>query len=116
MLRTATRGDPIQHHPPYYTNRIHQQDCAGVLAFLFKQRLAGQRLEQCYLASDDDPAPLWDVVTWLAERMHCPPPPVKITGDDAAMNKRCDNRRLKALGYQFRYLSYRKGYLEMLGQ
>jgi nucleoside-diphosphate-sugar epimerase len=115
LLKTAMQAPTIQRDPPYYTNRIHQQDCAGVLAFLFKQRLAGRCLEQCYLASDDDPAPLWDVVSWLAERMHCPPSTVKVVGDDAPMNKRCDNRRLKALGYQFRYPSYREGYLEMLG-
>jgi nucleoside-diphosphate-sugar epimerase len=116
LLKTAMQAPAIQRDPPYYTNCIHQQDCAGVLAFLFNRRIAGAALEQCYLASDDAPAPLWDVVTWLAERMHCCSPTVKTAGNDAPMNKRCDNRRLKALGYKFRYPSYREGYLEMLGQ
>lgn len=113
LLRQAMQAPTIQRTPPYFTNRIHQQDCVGVLAFLLEQRLAGARLEQYYLASDDDPAPLWDVVDWLAERLHCPPPIEKIDGS-GDMNKRCNNARLKALGYRFRYPDYKAGYLEVI--
>ncbi|MGZ5051609.1 MAG: SDR family oxidoreductase [Methylobacter sp.] len=112
LLRQAMQAPAIQRTPPYFTNRIHQQDCVGVLAFLLAQRLPGVKLEQYYLASDDDPAPLWDVVTWLAERLHCPPPTEKTDGD--GMNKRCSNARLKALGYRFSYPRYKDGYLELL--
>lgn len=114
LLRQAMQTPAIQQTPPYFTNRIHQRDCVGVLAFLLEQRLAGNSLAQCYLASDDDPAPMWDVVSWLAERLHCPPPTVKIVGSDAGMNKRCSNARLKALGYQFQYPGYKDGYLELI--
>lgn len=113
LLRQAMQAPAIQQTPPYFTNRIHQQDCVGVLAFLLEQRLAGIRLEQYYLASDDDPAPLWDVMTWLAQRLHCPPPTAKTDGI-ADMNKRCSNARLKALGYRFRYPGYKDGYLELI--
>jgi nucleoside-diphosphate-sugar epimerase len=110
LIRVAASRPAIQQTPPYYTNRIHRDDCAGVLAFLFEQRLAGRALDACYLASDDDPAPMWEVVSWLAERQQCPPPVVKAAGDDAPMNKRCNNARLKALGYRFLYPGYREGY------
>jgi len=113
LLRQARQTPAIQQTPPYFTNRIHQQDCVGVLAFLLEQRLAGKPLEQCYLASDDDPAPMWEVMTWLAERLHCPPPIAKAVGVEAGMNKRCSNAKLKALGYRFRYPSYKDGYLEL---
>ncbi|HEY8036754.1 MAG TPA: SDR family oxidoreductase [Methylobacter sp.] len=111
LLRQAMQTPAIQQTPPYFTNRIHQRDCVGVLAFLLEQRLAGKPLEQCYLASDDDPAPMWEVISWLAERLHCPPPVVKA---GVGMNKCCSNARLKALGYQFRYPSYKSGYLELI--
>jgi len=114
LLRQAMQTPAIQQTPPYFTNRIHQQDCVGVLAFLLEQHLAGKTLAQCYLASDDDPAPMWDVVSWLAEHLHCPPPTVKAVDADAGMNKRCRNARLKALGYRFRYPSYKDGYLELI--
>lgn len=112
LLRQVLQAPDIQQSPPYYTNRIHQQDCVGVLVFLLEQHLAGKSLDQYYLASDDDPAPAWEVMTWLAERLACTPPSPK-TG--AGMNKRCSNSRLKALGYQFRYPSYKDGYLELIG-
>ncbi|MDO9046755.1 MAG: NAD-binding protein [Methylobacter sp.] len=163
LLRLAMQIPAIQQSPPYFTNRIHQQDCVGVLSFLLEQRLAGKALAQCYLASDDDPAPMWEVMTWLTDRLHCQPPTakdgghdcsrqssafppsmevrsvatgttawmqeveqrmeqlprepmrptVKTVAADAGMNKRCSNTRLKALGYQFHYPSYKDGYLEL---
>ena len=114
LLRTALQAPAIQKIPPYFTNRIHQGDCVGVLVFLLERRLAGVALEQCYLASDDDPAPLWEVMTWLAEHLKCRPPTVKSVDNHADMNKRCNNRRLKALGYKFHYPSYKDGYLELI--
>jgi hypothetical protein len=41
-------------------------------------------------------------------------PFVKAMEQDAAMNKRCNNERLKALGYQFNYPSYKEGYAELI--
>ncbi|MGZ4980194.1 MAG: 2-dehydropantoate 2-reductase N-terminal domain-containing protein [Methylobacter sp.] len=114
LLRLAMQAPAIQQTPPYFTNRIHQRDCVGVLAFLLEQRLAGNALAQCYLASDDDPAPMWDVMTWLADRLHCAPSSVKTVDADAGMNKRCCNARLKAQGYRFQYPSYRDGYSELM--
>jgi len=114
LLRMARQNPVIQQTPPYYTNRIHQQDCIGVLAFLLQKRLAGELLDQCYLASDDDPAPLWDVITWLAKAMACPSPTAKTVDGPADGNKRCRNDRLKLLSYQFRYPSFRVGYAELI--
>jgi nucleoside-diphosphate-sugar epimerase len=110
LLRMAQQVPAIQQQPPYFTNRIHQDDCVGVLAFLLQQRLAGVVLQRCYLASDDDPAPQWEVMSWLAAQLHCPAPTAKTVPANADGNKRCDNRRLKNLGYQFRYPSYKNGY------
>ena len=114
LLRMARQVPAIQQDPPYYTNRIHQTDCVGVLVFLLECRLAGMPLESCYIASDDDPAPTWEVMSWLAERLGCSLPFVKATEQDATMNKRCNNQRLKALGYQFNYPSYKEGYAELI--
>jgi nucleoside-diphosphate-sugar epimerase len=114
LLRMARDSPAVQQNPPRYTNRIHQQDCVGVLAFLLERHLAGVALEPCYLASDDDPAPMWEVMSWLAECLSCPPPVAKSGGNHGGMNKRCSNQRLKALGYRFRYPGFRDGYLELI--
>ncbi|PPD47496.1 MAG: NAD(P)-dependent oxidoreductase [Methylobacter sp.] len=114
LLRMAGQAPSIQKTPPYFTNRIHQLDCIGVLAFLLQKRLDGSCLQPCYLASDDDPAPMWDVISWLAEKQGCAPPVIKTVGQDAISNKRCRNQRLKDLGYQFHYASYKDGYGELI--
>jgi nucleoside-diphosphate-sugar epimerase len=114
LLRMAKQSPAIQQTPPYYTNRIHQLDCVGVLAFLLEQRLAGVCVDSCYLASDDDPAPMWDVISWLAQQTHCKEPVVKYLTSEISMNKRCNNSKLKNLGYQFRYPSFKDGYSELI--
>lgn len=110
LINQARQNPVIQKHPPYYTNRIHRQDCVAVLAFMLNQRLKGVELQSCYLASDDYPATLWEVMTWLCGQLRCPPPAAKAVDAAAVMNKRCRNDRLKALGYRFLYADFRQGY------
>ncbi|WP_394753143.1 SDR family oxidoreductase [Crenothrix sp.] len=114
LLKMARQTPVIQQHPPYYTNRIHQRDCVGVLMFLLEQRLAGVKLEQCYLASDNDPARLWDVITWMTETLNCDPPIAKNSEENSEKNKRCRNDRLKKLGYRFIYPDFKTGYSELV--
>ena len=114
LIRMARQGSEVQQEPPYYTNRIHQRDCVGVLTYLLEQSLAGVPLEQFYLASDNDPAPMYEVISWLAEQMSCKPPTVKVFDSMAQLNKRCNNQRLKDLGYEFIYPDYKSGYGELI--
>ncbi|MDD1605152.1 MAG: NAD-dependent epimerase/dehydratase family protein [Methylococcaceae bacterium] len=114
LLNKAKQSPIIQQTPPYFTNRIHQDDCVQVLAFLLEKKLAGITLAQYYLASDNDPAPLYEVISWMAQQLNCPAPPIKASTSDDTLNKRCDNQRLKALGYQFSYPSYKDGYTKLI--
>lgn len=110
LLRKLENGDQIQYQPPYYTNRIHQDDCAAVLSFLCNKKLSGSKLKSCYLASDDTPEPLWDVMSWLAKYTDNRLPERLQQEATPNQNKRCQNDRLKQLGYRFLYPSYREGY------
>ena len=114
LIRMARQGSAVQQEPPYYTNRIHQADCVGVLAYLLEKSLVGMPLEQCYLASDNGPASMYEVISWLAEQMSCKPPTVKVFDSMAQLNKRCNNQRLKALRYEFIYPDYKSGYSELI--
>ncbi len=114
LLNRAKQQPAIQQTPPYFTNRIHQEDCVQVLAFLLEKKLAGTALTQYYLASDDAPAPLYDVMIWLAEQLTVPKPAINPAASDSTMNKRCNNQRLKALGYRFSYPSYKDGYAKLI--
>ena len=109
--------------PPIYTNRIHRDDCARTLAHLLEYPTP----QPLYIAVDDDPAPLNQVLDWLADQLGVPrpprlaQPPVKPgaeTRRDSTMrlraSKRCYNARLRASGFQFYYPSYRQGYAALL--
>jgi nucleoside-diphosphate-sugar epimerase len=66
LIRNIKAGKAVQYEPPYYTNRIHHEDCVGVLFWLAQQRRTGQPVGGIYVASDDMPVPLGDVAMWLA--------------------------------------------------
>jgi len=110
LLNTVINSKEVQYEPPYYTNRIHWQDCVQVLCFVAGKMIKGEELESVYLASDDDPAPRWEVFNYLADKLGIEPPQKAILAQGASQNKRCDNRRLKQLGYSFQYPGYRDGY------
>lgn len=102
-----------------YTNRIHADDCAGVLAFLVKCHWKGQAIPELLLASDSKPVSSSAAREWLAKAMEEKDPglnllsnisPVKPSNRVRGMNKRCDNSRLIKLGYRFRYPSFKEGF------
>lgn len=114
LLRQVLAGAPVQYDPPSYTNRIHRDDCLGVLEWLHRRQLAGAGLAPLYLASDDEPARAGDVARWLAAELGVPAPPAAVAG--GGQNKRCRNDRLKQAGYRFAYPNWRAGYRGVIEQ
>ena len=102
LIERVRAGDPCG---AAYTNRIHRDDCAGVLRHLLRL----ERPLPLYLAADGEPATQCAVMGWMAERLGHPAP---LTADAGARNlgKRCRNARLIASGYEFEYPSFREGY------
>ena len=114
LLRRVAAGEPIQQQPPSFTNRIHVDDAVNVVLFLAQRLLAGDELDNCYLASDDEPVALFEVMAWLAEQLGYPAPTPLFLSPETPRNKRCCNHRLKQLGFTLAYPSYRDGYASML--
>ncbi len=117
----APANTPVSH-PISYSNRIHADDCAGVLAHLITLDKT-QALAPVYLASDCAPSPLHEVKHWLGRQLQLPDNPSHPCSPSAAAdrgrrpgysNKRCGNQRLLATGYQFHYPDYRAGYRGLL--
>lgn len=98
---------------PHFTNRIHADDCARSLAHLMELNRSGETVQPIYLASDSAPAPMIEVVTWLAEQMGVTEF-LSETATNERGNKRCSNQRLLDSGFKFRYPSFKDGYAEML--
>lgn len=97
---------------PHYTNRIHVEDCAGVLAHLIELAKV-QALEPVYLATDSSPTPMREVVGWIAQQLDVS----DFLAADAVNergNKRISNQRLLSTGYILRYPDFRLGYRELI--
>lgn len=112
LLELSRTGLPVQYSPASYTNRIHEDDCLGILLMLFDLQRQGAALDKVYLASDDSPVSKWEVMNWLAELQHCVAP--EKSNESVGQNKRCSNKKIKQLGYTFKYPSYKDGYMEII--
>lgn len=97
---------------PAWTNRIHRDDAASALQVLIERGEPGQT----YLATDDTPVTQQEFYGWLMEKLGLPAPAEEErTRADAAVyaSKRCQNAKLKKLGWSPRYPGYREGYGEL---
>jgi len=106
LLRQAAAGGlDVQQDPPYFTNRIHRDDAAAAL----KHLLFIDKAEALYIASDDHPAPRYEVVEWLAKKQGAELPRGLVDAH-ASRGKRVSNRRLRDSGFELTYPDYRSGY------
>lgn len=105
-----------------YLNMIHRDDAAGVVRYLLEEGLAR---DESVLAVDDEPVGKWGFADWLAEQCGLPEPPKetkeeRLADDDLSeparrrilTSKRCSNEKLRGLGYEFSYPTFREGYRE----
>ena len=112
MIERARAGGSCAGDPPKFTNRIHRDDCAGVLAHLVEC----DRVDDAYIGVDDAPVEECEVLEWLAARLGAPAPR-RVgagAGESRASGKRCSNARLRASGFHFRYPTFREGYAAVL--
>ena len=101
----ASEGLEVQQSPPFWTNRIHRDDAAAALKHLMEI----ENLQALYVATDDLPAPRYEVVSWLAKAQG-KPVPTGLADENAGSGKRVDNRRLCDSWFALSYPNYRSGY------
>jgi nucleoside-diphosphate-sugar epimerase len=105
----ASDGLEVQQTPSYFTNRIHRDDAAAAL----KHLLEIDRPEALYLATDDQPAPRYEVIEWLAKSQGCASP-IGLSDENASRGKRVSNQRLRDSGFSLSYPDYKTGYAAVL--
>lgn len=95
-----------------FTNRIHADDCARVLAHLIEKQKT-QSIDDLYLASDDTPVPMNEIQSWIAQQLGIEN---FSTSDNESerSNKKISNQRLKKTGFEFLYPEYKEGYVTLL--
>jgi len=119
-IERALRKAP-EKDPPRYTNRIHRDDCAGVLRHL----ILLPNPDPIYLGVDHEPATLHTIAEWLATRPGVSPsqtstsarstPQIRLRdASRSRTNKRCSNARLIHSGYRFLYPTFREGFASLL--
>lgn len=106
------------------TNLTHRDDAAGALAFLIHESCTRNEV---VLVVDDEPVSKWELADWLAENCNRPKPPKQTKADrlsDSSLSasarqrilteKRCCNKKLRSLGYDRVYPTFRDGYRALI--
>ena len=107
-----------------YLNMVHRADAAGAIRFLLDTDTARG---ETVLVVDDEPVAKWEFADWLAEECDVPRPEKRTkaerlaAGDLSAAarrrietSKRCSNAKLRELGYDYSYPTYREGYRDAI--
>lgn len=105
-----------------YLNMVHRDDAAGAIRFLLEE---GHAREEVVLAVDDEPVEKWVFADWLAEQCGVEEPPKETTEERLAdpelseparrrirTEKRCSNAKLRDMGYELSFPTFREGYRE----
>ena len=112
--RVRAGGLSVDPMHPVYTNRIHRDDCAAVIAHI----ISLDKPQPIYVGVDCEPASQEEVYTFLADKLAAPNVELKeltnIERKAASQGKRCSNRLILESGYKFHFPSFRQGYLDML--
>ncbi|WP_346796897.1 SDR family oxidoreductase [Halomonas sp. Bachu 37] len=114
LIRQVAEGRVAAVTPLLYSNRIHRDDCVGIIAHLIACDKNGDALEPLYLASDCEPVSMHSVMTWLAEQLKVEVTDTMQSPLRRRASKRCDNTRIRETGYQFLYPTYREGYRQVI--
>ena len=111
LLKQVQEGKGRLKTPEQWSNRIHADDCGGVLAHLIDFFATDKPMEQVYLASDSEPVTQHDIRKWIASCLSIDliEEPV-----DIGQVRRCSNRLLLRSGFNFKYASYKEGYAALI--
>jgi len=97
-----------------YTNRIHREDVAGVLAHLIELQIKGTRIPSTLSLNDNEPVKTADLEAWCFEQLGREPTGER--GNQPRGNRRISNAKLLATGFQLSYPTFREGYRDALIQ
>lgn len=110
-LKAMKEGTLKTSFSSVYVNRIHVDDAVAGAALLLEKGEAGQ----IYLGVDDEPATHEAFSRWVRAQLGLSEAAPEV--DQAVRprpNKRCSNKKIKALGLRFRYPTFREGYSTLL--
>ncbi|MED5390095.1 MAG: NAD-dependent epimerase/dehydratase family protein [Pseudomonadota bacterium] len=107
-VRLARGEEPLPS--AQWTNRIHRDDCVGLLKQVADGWLAGQEMPPLVMGTDQVGGRNLDVLQWLAEQQGL----ALAVPDTAPSGKRITSRYLSQGHYTLQYPGYREGYAQVL--
>ena len=127
LLQSVRAGQIAPAHPTRWTNRIHADDCAGIIDFLFRL----PQLPPCVVGTDCASVPKHDVHHYVAELIgtsktqreadnkNVDAISTETSGQQEASDqqergKRCSNAFLLKLGYSYTYPDYKAGFKSLI--
>ncbi len=112
VRRIADGAEPLPE--AVWSNRIHRDDCVGLLHHLATRWLVDETLPPpVVIGTDNQPVCNLDVQRWLARRQGWPFPGKEAEGGEPT-GKRIHSRYIDDGGYRLRYTDYRAGYGALL--
>ncbi|MEM5530420.1 SDR family oxidoreductase [Gammaproteobacteria bacterium AS21] len=114
FFKRVAAGQSYDANPIQYSNRIHLDDCAGILSHLVNKLANNVAIAPLYLACDNSPAPLSEVSQWITQQLQVTPSSVAPSRNTGS--KRCNNRLIIESGYRFIYPSFKEGYRDAVQQ
>jgi len=123
LIQQVKQQEALISHEIRLTNRIHEDDCVGFILHLIRQDMQSLDIKPLYIATDDEPINLNEVISFIAKGLNIELAPLvahdELEGEQAnnsrrSGNKRLSNKRMLDSGYPLKFPSYKEGYLEML--
>lgn len=109
QVRDASARIPLESH---WTNRIHRDDLAQAIVHSAALDETGT---QIYMVTDNEPAQIGEIYTFLAQQLSLPvPPQATEPAVRRAANRRIRNDKLLATGFTLQFPGYREGYRSVL--
>ena len=95
-----------------WTNRIHRDDCVGLLKNVADGWLAGQEMPPLVIGTDNVGGRNLDVLQWLAQQQGL----TLAVPDDAPAGKRIRSQYIRQGHYTLRYPGYQEGYAALISR
>lgn len=119
LINSVKEGQIAPSTPVHWTNRIHADDCAGILNFLL---LSDEPMPACLIGTDNQCASKRTVQNYIARLLDGESPSSLVEEEEAKAEtsqpqqkgKRCSNQLLKKLGYEYQCPSYKEGFAALI--
>lgn len=115
MILQVLQGQAVLSKAERLSNRIHEDDAVGFLAFLIRRILSGEDVDALYIATDSASCDLNEVYRFIGHQLGAE---LQMMDEDEPLtrrtgNKRLSNARMLETGYRLAYPGFTEGYKEM---